>query len=165
MAELSPTQIVKQWKVSKTTIYKHINDGTITYKTTEDGHKRIELSEVLRVFGEPKVLDEQQPDDEKELEFLKQQVARLEKDLSEAREEKRKDREFFQTMLESQSTQITEALNGIKQLMVEHKPEPPPIVSPAEEPPEPKQEQVKESEEPKKKRGLFKRIVEAVIED
>lgn len=164
MAELSPTQIVKQWKVSKTTIYKHINDGTITYKTTEDGHKRIELSEVLRVFGEPKVLDEQQPDDEKELEFLKQQVARLEKDLSEAREEKRKDREFFQTMLESQSTQITEALNGIKQLMVEHKPEPPPIVSPVEEPPEPKQEPMQEPEKPKK-RGLFKRIVEAVIED
>ncbi|MGP9597420.1 plasmid replication DNA-binding protein [Psychrobacter sp. AOP29-E1-4] len=46
---ISVTKAAKEWGVSRTTIYQKINDGEIS--RTAD--KKIDVSEMLRVFGEP----------------------------------------------------------------------------------------------------------------
>ena len=46
---ISVTKAAKQWGVSRTTIYQKINDGELS--RTAD--KKIDVSEMLRVFGEP----------------------------------------------------------------------------------------------------------------
>ena len=46
---ISVTKAAKQWGVSRTTIYQKINDGELC--RTSD--KKIDVSEMLRVFGEP----------------------------------------------------------------------------------------------------------------
>ena len=43
-------EIQKQWGVSRATVYKHIKAGKLS--RLADGH--VDLSEVLRVYGEPK---------------------------------------------------------------------------------------------------------------
>ena len=46
---ISVTKAAKEWGVSRTTIYQKVNDGDIS--RTAD--KKIDVSEMLRVFGEP----------------------------------------------------------------------------------------------------------------
>ncbi|MGP5495230.1 plasmid replication DNA-binding protein [Psychrobacter celer] len=46
---ISVTKAAQQWGVSRTTIYQKINDGELS--RTAD--KKIDVSEMLRVFGEP----------------------------------------------------------------------------------------------------------------
>lgn len=46
---ISVTKAAKEWGVSRTTIYQKVNDGEIS--RTAD--KKIDVSEMLRVFGEP----------------------------------------------------------------------------------------------------------------
>lgn len=46
---ISVTKAAKQWGVSRTTIYQKINDGELS--RTAD--KKIDTSEMIRVFGEP----------------------------------------------------------------------------------------------------------------
>lgn len=46
---ISVTKAAQQWGISRTTIYQKINDGELS--RTSD--KRIDTSEMLRVFGEP----------------------------------------------------------------------------------------------------------------
>lgn len=46
---ISVTKAAKEWGVSRTTIYQKVNDGEIS--RTAD--KKIDISEMLRVFGEP----------------------------------------------------------------------------------------------------------------
>ena len=43
------TKAAKEWGISRTTIYQKVNDGEIS-RTTD---KKIDTSEMLRVFGEP----------------------------------------------------------------------------------------------------------------
>ncbi|WP_263241285.1 hypothetical protein [Psychrobacter sp. SC65A.3] len=43
------TKAAKEWGVSRTTIYQKVNDGELS-RTTD---KKIDVSEMLRVFGEP----------------------------------------------------------------------------------------------------------------
>jgi predicted transcriptional regulator len=43
-------EIQKQWGISRATVYKHIKAGKLS--RLADGH--VDLSEVLRVYGEPK---------------------------------------------------------------------------------------------------------------
>lgn len=188
MSELSPSQIAKQWRVSKTTIYKHLNNGEMSYTTTEDGHKRIELSEVVRVLGEPKEVDDQKEfSSDSDISSMRRQIEKLEKDLEESkkdleksRDEKGREVEFLRKMIEGQSSQIaqqnqqiTEALNGIRQLMIEHRPETEkdPVqesvvaVKPEQATPEPATSTEQKLEKSKKKRGLFTRLIAAAIED
>lgn len=169
MEELSPSQIAKQWRVSKTTIYNHLNSGTMAYKTTEEGHKRIELSEVIRVLGEPKEIEEpRQSDSTREIELLRDQIEELKKELAASRDEKKQDKEFFQNMIQSQNEQIADALSGIKQLMIEHKPEqqPSPVSNEPQPPTPPEPEKAEEPPKEKpKKRGLFTRLIAAAIDD
>ena len=46
---ISVTKAAKEWGVSRTTIYQKVNDGELS--RTAD--KKIDTSEMLRVFGEP----------------------------------------------------------------------------------------------------------------
>ncbi|MGP5549020.1 plasmid replication DNA-binding protein [Psychrobacter alimentarius] len=46
---ISVTKAAKEWGVSRTTIYQKINDGELS-RTVD---KKIDVSEMLRVFGEP----------------------------------------------------------------------------------------------------------------
>lgn len=47
--DISVTKAAKEWGVSRTTIYEKINNGELS-RTSE---KKIDASEMLRVFGEP----------------------------------------------------------------------------------------------------------------
>ena len=46
---ISVTKAAKEWGVSRTTIYQKVNDGEIS----RAADKKIDVSEMLRVFGEP----------------------------------------------------------------------------------------------------------------
>jgi transcriptional regulator of acetoin/glycerol metabolism len=46
---ISVTKAAKEWGVSRTTIYQKINDGELS----RNSDKKIDPSEMLRVFGEP----------------------------------------------------------------------------------------------------------------
>ena len=46
---ISVTKAAKEWGVSRTTIYQKINDGELS----RNADKKIDTSEMLRVFGEP----------------------------------------------------------------------------------------------------------------
>ena len=46
---ISVTKAAKEWGISRTTIYQKVNDGELS-KTAD---KKIDVSEMLRVFGEP----------------------------------------------------------------------------------------------------------------
>ena len=46
---ISVTKAAKEWGVSRTTIYQKVNDGELS-RTTD---KKIDTSEMIRVFGEP----------------------------------------------------------------------------------------------------------------
>ena len=46
---ISVTKAAKEWGVSRTTIYQKVNDGQLS----RNADKKIDTSEMLRVFGEP----------------------------------------------------------------------------------------------------------------
>ena len=46
---ISVTKAAKEWGVSRTTIYQKVNDGELS----RNADKKIDTSEMLRVFGEP----------------------------------------------------------------------------------------------------------------
>jgi len=53
MAKISPTAAAKQWSVGKTTIYRLMNDGELSFSLNEKGKRVLDSSELVRVFGEP----------------------------------------------------------------------------------------------------------------
>lgn len=153
MPELSPTAIAKQWNLSKTTVYKYINRGKMSYRTDEDGHKLVDVSEAVRVLGEPSSKLETKHEQDNELvDELKSRIDSLEKQLS------KRDEQF---------DKVLESLNNITMRLEQHPtPTEASIVTP---PPEPAQAEVEpeppQPEPPKKKRGIFKRLLTAAIED
>jgi len=146
MPELTPTEISKQWRVSKTTVYKHLNKGRMSYRTDEDGHKLVDVSEVVRVFGEPVLSSKPSATNDLNRELvneLKNRINSLEEKLSKRDE---------------QLDKLLESLNNVTMRLEQH---PTPTEAPPTEP-EPEPEQPKP--EPKKKRSLFTRILTAAIE-
>ena len=53
MAQLSPTAAAKEWRVGKSTIYREMNSGSLSFSMDDKGKRVIDLSEMVRVFGEP----------------------------------------------------------------------------------------------------------------
>jgi pyridoxal/pyridoxine/pyridoxamine kinase len=53
MANVSISDIVKQWKVSRPTIQKRLKSGALSGVKDDNGKWEIDSSEVVRVFGEP----------------------------------------------------------------------------------------------------------------
>ena len=53
MAQISISEASQLWKVSRSTIYRRIVSGILSVKQSESGVKKVETSEMVRVFGEP----------------------------------------------------------------------------------------------------------------
>lgn len=50
MAKLSPREAVKRYQVSRATLTKALQDGTVSAEKTEAGHWRIDAAEMSRVY-------------------------------------------------------------------------------------------------------------------
>jgi len=161
MAKISPTAASKRWKAGKTTIYKMMNDGELSFTLNEKGKRIIDTSELVRVLGEP------ERSERFTVESMQQEI-------------KRKDEQLFKTLqsqidtqaeqLKAQAEQIKVMTGAVERfsMMLEHKPvviqedlvsvEAPEhkVVTP---PPEPVQQQAK------RKKSLFGRLLAAVVED
>lgn len=132
---LKITEAATLYGIARTTIYKKIKDG----KLSVDAEKKIDLSEMMRVFGAiPSQLQKQttvesvaiQSD---EIKGLQDKITRLEQELAVAIADKKK-LEAENNLLKSQALEKADADKlWLKQLvdanqlkLLEHKPPPPP---------------------------------------
>lgn len=117
MAEISIKEAIATGWASRATIYRAIKAGEITIRKTPTGNTLVETAELIRVFGEPR-LKEEETETEKpgvrpsslavenavmkeRIEALERERSRLEREISEAkdRESWLKDQVDKQTML------------------------------------------------------------------
>ncbi|MFZ6775019.1 hypothetical protein ACO0LB_20140 [Undibacterium sp. SXout7W] len=124
MALVSIIEAAKLAKVSRKTIYKHLKEGTLSSSENTQGHKVIDTSELIRVFGkihldspeevtggdiegDKKKQEVTQGDTGKDIETLienaklKAENAQLRERLDEAKEDKEK---LFAQLSEAQAT-------------------------------------------------------------
>lgn len=150
MKALSVIEISKLYGMTRQSIYKQVNKGNLTKNS--DG--KIDLSEAIRVLGEPShhVSRLQTTNTSKlsEVNALEQQVYMLQKQLELAQE-----REAFQREeLQAKNKQIDmkdEQITSLQRLLGAPKPQQ-------------QAEQLNElTQESQKRRGLFGRVVRAVI--
>lgn len=145
---LKVTEAAKIYHIARTTIYKKIKDG----KLSVDTDKRIDLSEMMRVFGaippvqlQTKTVVEPVAVQSDEIKVLQEKIASLEKALAVAIADNKK-LEAENNLLKSQALEKADADKAwLKQLvdanqlkLLEHKPSPPP------------------------KNGLFNKLVKAI---
>ena len=57
MTKLNITEAAKAAGISRPTFYRHIKDGKVSVEKGSDGETRIDLSEILRVYGEAQPID------------------------------------------------------------------------------------------------------------
>ena len=65
MPKLSPREAVKVYQVSRATLMKALQDGTISAEKTDAGHWRIDTAELMRVYqprASPKAVSRTTPD-------------------------------------------------------------------------------------------------------
>lgn len=55
--QLTVTEASKLYKKQRKTLYRHIEKGQLSCTTQADGNKRLDLSELIRVYGEPPSTD------------------------------------------------------------------------------------------------------------
>lgn len=83
--EVTISEIQQQWKVSRATIYKHIKKGKLS--RLQSG--KVDVSEVVRVYGEPKeTASRQEVDtgDSQEKALLLEKIRLLENQLDDAKQ-------------------------------------------------------------------------------
>lgn len=173
MAQLSPTAAAKTWRVGKSTIYKEMNSGSLSYVMDDKGKRVIDPSEMIRVFGEP----------HKPKNVIKTDTSANDRisDLKEALE--RQDRqqgdyiEALKAQIESQQKQLDAMTDSIDRFtrLLEHKTEQETVEpiqhvqpiepTPAAEAPPTPQPEVNQAPPPKKKRSLLSRVLAAAIDD
>lgn len=128
MPEITIKEAVAGGWAARATIYRAISRGEITTRKAQDGKVYVDVSELVRVFGEPKdksqpvkETDNPQPRQEPialEIAVLKERLASLEKELSRADDslKEAKEREtWLREQLERQTTvvaQVTETVKG-----------------------------------------------------
>lgn len=170
MKTLSVIEISKLYGMTRQAVYKQVNRGNLT----KNSEGKIDLAEAIRVFGEPSqhVNRSQTTVTPKlsEVHLLEQQVHMLQKQLEEAKELDRFHREelkakndqlnakdeqieSLQRLLgapkpQQQAEQVQEPIQPTPQPM----PEPKPIIQESQPEPEPK------------RRGLFGRVIRAVLD-
>lgn len=166
MKALSVIELAKLYGMNRQSIYKRINKGDLS----KNSNGKIDLSEAIRVFGEPSqrsnqnvTLQSQATKKSAEVDILKQQVDMLQKQLELAQE-----REIFQREeLKAKNEQI----ESLQRLLGAPKPQP--QAEKVQEPtPEPIQQAqmpeskpiVQESQPESKRRGLFGRVIRAVLD-
>lgn len=167
MKALSVIELSKLYGMTRQALYKQVNKGNLTKNS--DG--KIDLSEAIRVFGEPsqRVNSQQTTDTQKlsEVHILEQQVHMLQKQLEFAQ-----DREQFQREeLKAKNVQLQakdEQIESLQRLLGTPKPqqqeeevqnlspEPTPMLEP--------KPIIHESNPEPKRRSLFGRVIRAVLE-
>lgn len=174
MKALSVIELAKLYGLNRQSIYKRINKGDLS--KNRDG--KIDLSEAIRVFGEPAqrsnsnvtTLQSTQVQKSAEVDMLKQQVYMLQKQLEFAQE-----REQFQRgELKAKNGQLQvkdEQIESLQRLLGAPKPQQqaeqvqdrtPEPIQPTQTPmPEPKPIVQKLQPEPKRP-GLFDRVIRAI---
>lgn len=169
MKALSVIELAKLYGMNRQSIYKRINKGDLSKNS--DG--KIDLSEAIRVFGEPSqrtsqnvTLQSQAVQKLAEVDMLRQAVDMLQRQLQLAEE-----REAFQREeLKAKNDQI----ESLQRLLGAPKPQqqaeqvknpvPEPVESAPIIVPEPKPIIQESQPEPQKRRGLFGRVIRAVLE-
>lgn len=168
MKALSVIELAKLYGMNRQSIYKRINKGDLSKNS--DG--KIDLAEAIRVFGEPSqrstqnvTLQSQAAQKSAEVDILQQQVDILKKqlDLAQEREQfqreqlKAKDDQIYSLQLllgapkPEQKEESTEADQPIAQVASDQTMEEPRTINPVSQP------------EPKR-RGLFGRVIRAVLD-
>lgn len=138
MAQLTISQAAKQWCVSRGKLYAHIKKGSISTSKNGEGKTVIDVSELLRVLGDAQ--PNNKPETQKQpptllVDSLHKQIELLERELHDAKEREKLANDRNQEMNE----QVTSLLNRLNHL--EH------------------------DEKKQKKKGLFGRVVEAVLDN
>lgn len=163
MKALSVIELSKLYGLNRQSIYKRINKGDLSKNS--DG--RIDLSEAIRVFGEPvqrsnsnvTTLQSTELQKSAEVDTLKQQVDILKKQLELAQE-----REIFQRQqLQVKDNQIQSLQLLLGAPIQEQKVEPvqEPIIEKLKDQPV---QTTSNTQQQTKRRGLFGRVINAILE-
>jgi len=169
MKALSVIELAKLYGLNRQSIYKRINKGDLSKNS--DG--KIDLSEAIRVFGEPSqrktenvTLQSQATQKSAELDIMRQQVNMLQKQLELAQEREQFQRDQLQAK-DEQIESLQRLLGAPKpqpQAQQVQEPTPEPIQTTSTPTPEPKPIIQEEQPEPQKRRGLFGRVIRAVLD-
>ena len=169
MKALSVIELAKLYGMNRQSIYKRINKGDLSRNS--DG--KIDLSEAIRVFGEPAqrntqnvTLQSHATQKSAEVDIMRQQVDMLQKQLELAQEREQFQREQLQAK--------DEQIESLQRLLGAPKPQPQAeqVQEPIPEPIQPTPQSMPESKpiiqesqpEPQKRRGLFGRVIRAVLD-
>lgn len=169
MKALSVIELSKLYGMTRQAIYKQVNKGNLTKNS--DG--KIDLSEAIRIFGEPsKRVNSQQTTDTmklSEVHILEQQVHMLQKQLELAQ-----DREQFQRdELKAKNGQLQakdEQIESLQRLLGAPKPQQQAEQAqelthePIQPTPMPELIIQESQPEPQKSRSLFSRVIHAVLD-
>lgn len=169
MKALSVIELAKLYDMNRQSIYKRIAKGDLTKNS--DG--KIDFSEAIRVFGEPSqrsnqnvTLQSQATQKSAELDIMRQQVDMLQKQLELAQEREKFQREELKAKNE-QIESLQRLLGAPKpQQQTEQVQEPTPETIQTTQIPmsEPKPIVQESQTEPQKRRGLFGRVIRAVLD-
>lgn len=167
MKALSVIELAKLYGMNRQSIYKRINKGDLSKNS--DG--KIDLAEAIRVFGEPSqrstqnvTLQSQATQKSAELDMMRQQVDILKKQLELAQEREQFQREELKAKNE-QIESLQRLLGAPKpQQQAEQVQEPTPEPIEPQPMPEPKSIVQESQPEPLKRRGLFGRVIRAVLD-
>lgn len=58
--KIPPAEVIQRWKIGKTRLYDLMNDGKLSYEKMDNGKRQLELSELIRVLGEPVMVKSEQ---------------------------------------------------------------------------------------------------------
>ena len=164
MKAMTVIELAKLYGMNRQSIYKRINKGDLS--KISDG--KIDLSEAIRVFGEPSqrsslnvtTLQSTQVQKSAEVDILRQQVDMLQKQLELAQE-----RESFQReQLQAKDDQIfsLQLLLGAPKQQTEVEPIKESVIESKQE--ETLERPKVEVEQPIKRRSLFGRVINAILE-
>lgn len=169
MKALSVIELAKLYGMNRQSIYKRINKGDLS----KNSNGKIDLSEAIRVFGEPSqrssrnvTLQSQATEKSAELDIMRQQVNMLQKQLELAQEREQFQRDQLQAK-DEQIESLQRLLGAPKpqpQAQQVQEPTPEPIQTTSTPTPEPKPIIQEEQPEPQKRRGLFGRVIRAVLD-
>lgn len=166
MKTLSVIELSKLYGMTRQAVYKQVNKGNLTKNS--DG--KIDLAEAIRVFGEPSQHGNRSQTTVtpklSEVHLLEQQVHMLQKQLEDARE--REERQWKELAVKNEQIESLQRLLGAPKPQPQaeqvQEPTPEPIQPTPQPTPEPKPIVQESQPEPQKRRGLFGRVIRAVLD-
>lgn len=171
--KLSPSTVAKEWGIGKTTVYRMMKDGELSFETNATGKRELDLSEIARVLGEPKVRRPASSSDQNVLavQILKEQLERQDK----THNEHIKSLQTQITLYQEQVSQLLENQADTTKLLIHIQEsvgqgsiphaQQKPIESELKQE-EPLSEPKPTARQPVKlKRSLFQRVLTAMVED